>query len=69
MKRLLYLLLITILITGCGAHTNKPTYEWNGGHCSECGGELIYESTSDKNNYICSECGKRYRFDSIGKKE
>ena len=68
MKRLIILLAL-ILLTGCGVHSSEKQYQWNNGHCTECGGELMYKSTGSKNHYICNQCGKEYTFNSIGRKE
>ena len=68
MRRLAVVLLGLLLWTLVACDSDKPEepkYEWNHGYCSECGGRLMYDSTSDKENYICERCGKKYRFDRV----
>lgn len=69
------LLLIFILCAGtlvtCGTKVAPPApqYEWNDGYCSDCGGELIWDSVGSKNHYICNKCGKEYSFDKVMNKK
>ena len=72
MRRLkLYLLvMVFVFFVACGTTKKEPpkVYHWNGGHCEECGGELMWDSTGNKEHYICNRCGKEYTFDGVKKK-
>ena len=70
--RIILLVMIIISLVACKPDTNKPEekeYDWNNGVCSECGGELIYSATGNKEHYICEKCGKEYTFNKVMSKK
>ena len=56
----IFLAILFILCLMWFSHENK---EWNGGHCTECGGKYRFSSvshwtnSSDRYFYTCEDCG------------
>lgn len=70
--KIILLVMLLILLVACGPVKNElkeKRYDWNGGTCSECGGELKYSGTGNKEHYICEKCGKEYTFNKVMSKK
>ena len=64
------LLILLFVISSCPqSEYLSETYDWNNGHCIECGGELKYSGTGSKEHYTCEECGKEVTFDKVMNKK
>lgn len=68
-KFLLILILCAGMLVTCGRskleNPQPPQDDWNDGYCSDCGGELIWDSVGSRNHYVCNKCGKEYSFDKV----
>ena len=69
MKKYILIVLVALILISCGSKSTTVSYDWNNGHCSECGGELKYSGTGSKEHYTCEECGKEYTFDKVMSKK
>ena len=44
------------------AYSDEEYYNWNHGHCINCGHRLEYKSCGNKYTYYCPNCDKEYTF-------
>jgi hypothetical protein len=68
--KLILLVMLSLLLIGCKSDESESSdHQWNNGICLECGGELKYSRTGNKEHYVCESCGKEYVFDKIMSKK